>query len=79
MRYLLILLLIGCATKPATVEVKIPVHTPCIKLVPVRPAFISLMLPGDASEGEKVLAIARDTLLHFTYEGQLEAAIAGCL
>ena len=45
----------------------------------MRPAFAALVLPGDASEGEKVLALARDTLLHFKCEGQLEAALAGCL
>lgn len=68
----------GCATKQATVEVKVPVHVPCVKAVPERPAFAALTLPPDASEGEKVLALARDTLLHFKYEGQLEAVVAGC-
>jgi uncharacterized lipoprotein YajG len=71
-------MLAGCTTKPATVEVKVPVYVPCAKLVP-RPAFAALALDGDASEGEKVLALARDTLLHFKYEAQLEAVIAGCL
>lgn len=68
----------GCATRPATVEVKVPVHVPCVKAVPARPAFAALALPLDASEGEKVLALARDTLLHFKYEGELEAVVAGC-
>lgn len=72
-------LLAGCATRAATVEVKVPVYVSCVKEVPVRPAFASLALPGDASDGEKVTALARDTLLHFKYEGQLEAAVAGCL
>ena len=79
MRWLLILLLAGCATKPATIEVKVPVYVSCVKAVPVRPAFAALALPSDASEGEKVMAMARDTLLHFKYEAQLEAVIAGCL
>lgn len=79
MRYLLILLLAGCATKPAAVEVKIPVYVPCLKAAPARPVFAFPILPADASEGEKVLALARDTLLHFKYEGQLEAVVAGCL
>lgn len=79
MKFLLIFLLAGCATKPMTVEVKVPVYTPCVKDKPVRPAFASLALPAGASEGEKVEAIARDTLLHFKYEALLEAAIAGCL
>ena len=78
MKWLLILLLAGCATKPATVEVKVPVYVPCAKAVP-RPVFAAMALPADASEGEKVLALARDTLLHFKYGAQLEAVIAGCL
>jgi hypothetical protein len=79
MRALLIcLLLAGCATKPATVEVKVPVYVPCAKPVP-RPTFEFPALPDGASDGEKVLAMARDTLLHFKYEAQLEAVLAGCL
>ncbi|QYF95755.1 hypothetical protein KY495_11705 [Massilia sp. PAMC28688] len=70
---------LGCATKPETIEVKVPVMVKCVKAVPARPAFAALALPGDASEGEKVLALARDTLLHFKYESQLEAVIAGCV
>ena len=79
MRCLLILLLAGCATKPATVEVKVPVYAPCVKSAPARPAFEFPALTKDASDGEKVLAMARDTLLHFKYEAQLEAIVAGCL
>ncbi|MEJ7804850.1 MAG: hypothetical protein WKG03_02875 [Telluria sp.] len=77
-RVFALILLAGCATKPATVEVKVPVYVPCAKVVP-RPAFAAPLLPAAASEGEKVLALARDTLLHFEYEAQLEAVIAGCL
>lgn len=69
----------GCASRPATLEVKVPVYVSCVTERPVRPTFASLALSGDASEGEKVLALARDTLLHFKYEGQLEAALAGCI
>ncbi|NML61847.1 hypothetical protein HHL21_12325 [Massilia sp. RP-1-19] len=73
------LLLAGCATKPVTQEVKIPVYVPCVSAMPVKPTFEVLMLGSGASDGEKVLAIARDTPLHFRYEGMLEAALAGCL
>lgn len=77
---LTISMLVACAgPAPITQEVKIPVFTPCVKVVPTRPAFESLALPGDASNGDKVMALARDTLQHFRYEGQLEAALAGCL
>jgi hypothetical protein len=72
-------MLAGCATKPATVEVKVPVYVPCVTAAPPRPAFEFPVLPGDASDGEKVLAMARDTLRHFKYEAQLEAVVAGCL
>ncbi|MBZ2208459.1 hypothetical protein [Massilia soli] len=79
MKWLLVLLLAGCATKPVTQEVKIPVYTKCILAMPIKPAFEALTLGPGASNGEKVLAIARDTPLHFKYEGLLEAALAGCL
>ena len=62
----------------ATLKALLPVYVARVKAVPARPAFAALALPGDASEGEKVLALARDTLLHFKYEAQLEAVIAGC-
>lgn len=73
-----LLILAGCASAPATVEVKVPVYVACAKAVP-RPAFEFPALPADASDGQKVVAMARDTLLHFKYEGHLEAALAGCL
>ena len=75
-----LLLLAGCATAPpATIEVKVPVYVKCVTAAPVRPAFEVLALPPGASDGEKVLAIARDMPRHFKYEGHLEAAVAGCL
>ena len=79
MRYLCLLLLTGCATVPAVREVKIPVAVACVKSVPARPAFATRGLAPDASDGEKVLAIARDLPMHLKYEGELEAIIAGCL
>lgn len=78
MRLLFLLLLAGCKTVPTTTEVKVPVHVSCVKAVPVKPDFESRKLPPDASDGEKVLAIARDTPRHFKYEGELEAVIEGC-
>lgn len=80
MKYLILLLLAGCATKaPTTQAVKIPVFTSCVKLVPARPEFATRALTLNSSDGEKVLAIARDLPMHLKYEGQLEAVIAGCL
>ncbi len=63
-----LLILAGCASASATVEVKVSVYVPCAKAAPARPAFAALARPADASDGEKVLALARDTLLHFKYE-----------
>ena len=79
MKWLILLLLTGCATKaPTTQEVKIPVYTPCVKAVPARPTFATRTLTPDSSDGEKVLAIARDLPMHLKYEGELEAVIEGC-
>ena len=73
-------LLAGCATKaPAALEVKVPVYVKCVATVPARPEFATRGLAVDASDGEKVLAIARDLPVHLKYAAQLEAVIAGCL
>ena len=73
-------LLAGCGTAPlATQTVYVPVHTPCMKGVPVAPVHEFDKLPLDAPAGEKVLALARDWPVGRKYEGKLEAALAGCV
>lgn len=70
----------GCGTAPpATQIIEVPVYTPCVKDMPPAPAFEFDKLPLDAPDGAKVLALARDWPRGRTYEGKLEAAIAGCL
>lgn len=81
MKVILVLavLLAGCGTAPpATVEVRVPVYVPCVTVVPARPDFEFGKLTLAASDGEKVLALARDWPRGRAYEGALEAAIAGC-
>ncbi|MGV7210511.1 hypothetical protein ACLB1G_21970 [Oxalobacteraceae bacterium A2-2] len=74
------LLLTGCATRPPQpVEVKVPVAVPCVTAAPGRPVYEFDRLPATASDGEKVLALARDWLRGRKYEAALEAALAGCL
>ena len=72
-------LLAGCGTAPpATQTVYVPVHTPCVKEVPVAPVYEFDKLPVDATAGAKVLALARDWPVGRKYEGELEAVVAGC-
>ncbi|WP_229505388.1 hypothetical protein [Massilia mucilaginosa] len=74
------LLMPGCAGRaPVVQEVKVPVYRPCVTGAPERPAFATRTLAPDASDGEKVLALARDLPVHLKYVAQLEAVIAGCL
>lgn len=76
---LLATVLVGCASAPPTTQrVEVPVITPCVMTVPARPAFEFDQLPLTASEGEKVLALARDWVRGRKYEVQLEAVVAGC-
>jgi hypothetical protein len=78
-RFLLPIFLAGCASAhPATQVVKVPVYTPCVKVVPAKPVLSSRSLAPDASDGEKVLAIIRDLLASLKYEGALEAVVEGC-
>lgn len=76
---ILALLLAGCASAPpVTQTVEVPVYTPCVKAVPVRPDYEFGKLGPAATDGEKVLALARDWPRGRKYEGLLEAALAGC-
>jgi len=69
----------GCtSTPPAPQRVEVPVFTPCVKEVPQRPTYEFDMLPSTATDGEIVLALARDWPRGRKYEVELEAVIAGC-
>ena len=72
-------LLAGCtSTPPAPVRVEVPVVVPCIGAVPARPAYEFDRLPATATDGEIILALARDWTRGRTYEGLVEAVIAAC-
>ena len=76
----LAMLLAGCGTAPPPTQiVEVPVHAPCVKDDPARPDYEFEKLPLDAPAGDKVLALARDWPRGRKYEGELEAALAGCL
>lgn len=47
--------------------------------MPPRPELFTCGPAPDASDGEKILAIARDLPVYLKYEGGLKAVIAGCL
>lgn len=69
----------GCTTlAPATQRVDVPVYVSCLQQKPVRPVFEFDTLPTDASDGRKVMALARDWARSRKYEGELEAAMVGC-
>jgi hypothetical protein len=77
---LVVLACVGCATKsvPATREVQVAVMVECVKNVPARPANEFEKLTTAASDGEKVIALARDYPRSQKYEGELVAVIEGC-
>lgn len=76
---IILVALAGCAAAPpATVEVKVPVHVPCVTAVPARPVFEVDQLTPEASNGAKVLALARDLPRWLKYEAQLLAVVEGC-
>lgn len=75
----LAILLAGCGTAPsAPVEVKVPVYVSCVPSTPDRPNYEFSNIALASSDGEKVLALARDWPLGRKYEGTLEAIIEGC-
>lgn len=80
MKWMLALLLAGCGSAPlAPQRIEVPVFTPCVDVVPKRPAYDLSQLTPEASDGEIVLALARDWLRGRKYEADLEAVIAGCI
>jgi len=73
-------LLAGCANvPPAPVRVEVPVMVPCVGEVPAHPAYDFDKLPVTATDGEVILALARDWLRGRAHEAALEAIIAGCM
>ncbi|QKY08793.1 hypothetical protein [Janthinobacterium lividum] len=80
MKWMLVFMLAGCASAPPTPQrVEIPVFTPCVKVVPQRPAYEFDQLTPEATDGEIVLALARDWTRGRAYEEVLVAIIAGCV
>jgi len=79
MKWMLILLLAGCASAPpAPLRVEVPVMISCVGEVPTRPVYEFSALAPTATDGDIVLALARDWPRGRAYELKLEAAIAGC-
>jgi hypothetical protein len=76
--FLLTILLVGCAASPVVTEVKVPVVVPCIRVELAKPDYETPKLKPDASDGLKVLALARDWLRSRIYEAQLESVINAC-
>jgi hypothetical protein len=79
MKWMPVLLLAGCGSAPLAPQlVEIPVFTPCVKSMPQRPVYEFDQLTPAATDGEVVLALARDWPRGRKYEVELEVIIAGC-
>ena len=77
---LLALLLSGCAgAPPAPVRVEVPVMVPCVGVVPPRPAYEFDQLLATVTDGEIILALARDWARGRKYEKALAAVIENCI
>jgi hypothetical protein len=73
-------LLTGCASTPLAPQlVETPVFTPCVKSMSQRPVYEFDQLTPTATDGEIVIALARDWPRGRKYEVELEAVIAGCV
>lgn len=79
MKWMLAFLVAGCAsTPPAPIRVEIPFFTTCVKNVPPRPVFEFDKLPLTATDGEIILALAKDWTRGQKYADELLAVIDGC-
>ncbi|MDN2716090.1 hypothetical protein [Janthinobacterium sp. SUN120] len=80
MKWMLVLLLTGCSSAPLAPQlVEVPVFAACVKSVPHRPAYEFDQLTPAGTDGEIVLALARDWPRGRKYEAELEVVIAGCI
>lgn len=78
-KIILAVLLVGCVNAPpAPQRVEVPVFTPCVKVLPQRPVYEFDRLAPTATDGEIILALARDWPRGRKFEGELLVAIAGC-
>jgi hypothetical protein len=72
------LVVAGCAsTPPAPVRVEVPMMVPCIGAVRPRPAYKFEQLTPTATDGEIILALARDWTRGGKYKGEHDALLAG--
>lgn len=79
MKWMLVVVLAGCANVPPAPQlVEVPVFASCVKSMPQRPAYEFDQLAPAATDGEIVLALARDWPRGRKYEGELEAIVKGC-
>lgn len=84
-RFLILLLLTGCAGQqaevrpPAAVEVDKVVTVRCIKDAPMHPHYATEALPSTATDIQYGDALAGDWILSRGYEKVLEAAVLACL
>ncbi|NHQ93291.1 hypothetical protein [Janthinobacterium lividum] len=79
-KIILAALLAGCASAPPAPQlVEVPVFTPCVKMQPQRPVYEIDGLTPVATDGETILALARDWARGRKYEADLESILMGCL
>lgn len=72
-------LLAGCGSAPPSTQiVKVPVHTSCVGTMPAKPQYEFSSLTQAATDGDKILALARDWPRGRAYELELEALVEGC-
>lgn len=79
MKWMLVLMLVGCASAPLVPQrVEVPVFIPCVKTASQRPVYEFDQLAPSSTDGDIILALARDWPRSKKYEGELEAIIEGC-
>lgn len=75
-------LLVGCAVQEAPKPpqiVNIAVPEPCLSEQIPKPVYETETIADNATDGQKILALLGDWIKSRAYEGQLEAALEGCM
>lgn len=75
-------LLAGCTCVPKvierTVEVKVPVPTPCVSKAPERPVWATTAPSLGTNTYDRFVAVLKELAQHRGYEQELEALVDSC-
>jgi hypothetical protein len=79
MRYLLVLLLVGCSSLPKVPEqILIPITKSCISVQPTKPDFISHEVLKTLADDKLIKQVGLELFKYEAYTAELESILKAC-